>query len=30
MGIGGDSVVWVALCRGDWWGEHGLGVAVPL
>ena len=19
MGIGGESVVWVALCRCDWW-----------
>ena len=27
--MGGESVVWVALCRGDWWGEHGVGVAVP-
>ena len=30
MGIGGESLFWVALCRGDWWGEPGLGGAVPL
>ena len=29
MVIGGESVVWVALCRCDWWGGHGVGVAVP-
>ena len=29
VGIGGESVVWVALCRGDWRGERGLGGAVP-
>ena len=28
--IGGESLVWVALCRCDWWGEPGLGEAVPL
>ena len=22
--------VWVALCRGDWWGERSLGGALPL
>ena len=27
--IGGESVVWVALCSGDWRGERGLGGAVP-
>ena len=24
----GESVVWVALCHGDWRGERGLGGAV--
>ena len=28
--IGGESVVWVALCRCDWRGERGLGGVVPL
>ena len=28
--IGGESLVCVASCRCDWWGEPGLGVAVPL
>ena len=27
--IAGKSLVWVALCRGDWWGEPGLNGAVP-
>ena len=25
MRFGGESLVWVALWRGDWWGEPGLG-----
>ena len=25
----GKGMVWVSLCHGDWWGERGLGVAVP-
>ena len=28
--IGGEGVVWVALCRGDWWGRRGVGGAVSL
>ena len=28
--IAGESLVWVALCRCDWWAEPGLGGAVPL
>ena len=28
--IAGDSLVWVALCRCDCWGEPGLGGAVSL
>ena len=28
--IAGGSLVWVALCRCDCWGELGLGGAVPL
>ena len=28
--IGGESLAWAALCRYDWWGEPGLGGAVPL
>ena len=28
--IGGESLAWAALCRCDWWGEPGLGGAVPL
>ena len=28
--IGGESLVWVALCRCDWRGEPGPGGAVPL
>ena len=27
--ISGESVVWMALCRGDWRGERGLGGPVP-
>ena len=27
--IAGESLVWVALCRGDLWEEPGLCVAVP-
>ena len=27
--IGGESLVWVAPCRCDCWGEPGLGGAVP-
>ena len=30
VGIGAESVVWVALCRCDWWGGCPLGGAVPL
>ena len=30
VGIGGESLVWVALCRWDCWGEPRLGGAVPL
>ena len=28
--IAGESLVWVALCRCDCWGEPGLGGAVLL
>ena len=28
--IGGESLVWVVLCRCDWWGEPGLCGVVPL
>ena len=27
VGIGGGRVVWVALCRWDWRGEHPVGSA---
>ena len=30
MVLGGESVVWAALCRGDWRGERGLGGVVLL
>ena len=29
VAIGGESMVWVALCHGVRWGERGLGGAVP-
>ena len=28
--VGAESLVWAVLCRCDWWGEPGLGGAVPL
>ena len=30
VGTGGESLVWVALCRCDCWEEFGLGGAAPL
>ena len=30
VGIGTEGVVWVALCRDDWWGGRRVGGAASL
>ena len=27
--IGGEGMVWLSLCQGDWWEERGPGGVVP-